>query len=319
MKRFVTYIYEYERGIRGKNIGFIRTDIRDEECRMELHIRGLDRFKGKGSVYLIVGKDSPEGISAGDILFSQGVGNFKITCPQNKLGKSGYTIDDLQALAIRYNGGKLLIGIFAEHPSEAILRGNFVIPETVPVPLPQPSPEKEYTVGTIPAPAAQPAPMLNPEPETTPAPAPPSVAETSSEPEPQLTSSAIENKRNSGEEQPKKSRVSYQKIEITDIRKMLPKRNWYLCNNSFLVHGFFSYHFLMLKTVETSDGTQRFLGVPGIYEQPERMMALLFGFPEFEPGRISADGGTSVSDTQPDSAMNANGVFGYWMCAVSED
>ncbi len=291
MKRFVTYIYEYERGIRGKNIGFIRTDIRDEECRLELHIRGLDRFKGKGNVYLIVGNDSPEGISAGDILFSQGIGNFKITCPQNKLGKSGYTIGDLQALAIRYNGGKLLIGLFTEHPSDEILRGNFVIPETVPVPQPQPQPS----------------------------PAPPPVAETSSEPEPQLTSSAIDPNRNSDQEQSKKSRVLYQKIEITDIRKMLPKRNWYLCNNSFLVHGFFSYHFLMLKTVETSDGIQRFLGVPGIYEQPERMMALLFGFPEFEPGRISAEGGAMDSGTQQNPSINANGVFGYWMCEISEN
>lgn len=31
--------------------------------------------------------------------------------------------------------------------------------------------------------------------------------------------------------------ASYQKVEIQDIRK-LPKSNWNLCNNRFLLHGF---------------------------------------------------------------------------------
>ena len=31
--------------------------------------------------------------------------------------------------------------------------------------------------------------------------------------------------------------TSYQKVEIQDIRK-LPKSNWNLCNNRFLLHGF---------------------------------------------------------------------------------
>lgn len=38
----------------------------------------------------------------------------------------------------------------------------------------------------------------------------------------------------------------------------------------------------MLKTLEMNGEKQQFLGIPGIYEQPERMMAMLFGFPEFE-------------------------------------
>ena len=72
--------------------------------------------------------------------------------------------------------------------------------------------------------------------------------------------------------------TSYQKVEIQDIRK-LPKSNWNLCNNRFLLHGFFNYHYLMLKTLEMNGEKRQFLGIPGIYEQPERMMAMLFGFP----------------------------------------
>jgi hypothetical protein len=104
------------------------------------------------------------------------------------------------------------------------------------------------------------------------------------------------------------TQVQYEQIEITDIRR-LPKRNWHLCNNSFLVHGFFNYHHLILKTVQTGDQIQRFLGVPGIYEQRERMMALLFGFPEFEAASSPSAASAQASD---------NGTFGYWMCELYE-
>ena len=57
MRRFITYIYEYEQGNRGRNTGFIRTDLRENSCRMELQIRGVDRFKGKCPVYLTSGTD----------------------------------------------------------------------------------------------------------------------------------------------------------------------------------------------------------------------------------------------------------------------
>ncbi len=102
--------------------------------------------------------------------------------------------------------------------------------------------------------------------------------------------------------------ASLRRIGITDIRS-LPKCNWKLCNNSFLVHGFFNYHYLILKTVENGDIKQQFIGVPGIYEQPERMMALLFGFPEFEAAENNAG--------KP--AASATGTFGYWMCPLSAE
>jgi hypothetical protein len=35
------------------------------------------------------------------------------------------------------------------------------------------------------------------------------------------------------------------------------------------------------------------------------MMAMLYGFPEFEAA-------------QPEDATGANGLFGYWMCPVTE-
>ena len=103
--------------------------------------------------------------------------------------------------------------------------------------------------------------------------------------------------------------VTRKRIEITGIRD-LPRANWYLCNNSFLVHGFFNYHYLLLKTVETGDKKRLFLGVPGIYEQPERMMALIFGFSEFEPEPSEKTG------CKTSSSGDRTGTFGYWMCEL---
>ena len=69
------------------------------------------------------------------------------------------------------------------------------------------------------------------------------------------------------------------KIELSDLRE-LPKKYWYLGNNSFLLHGFFNYHHLLLGKMP--DG-RWFLGIPGVYERQERIMASFFGFAEYLP------------------------------------
>ena len=52
--------------------------------------------------------------------------------------------------------------------------------------------------------------------------------------------------------------------------------------NSFLVHGFWNYGYLVLKKDVEEDKEKLSLGVPGIFEKPEAVMAVLFGFPMFE-------------------------------------
>lgn len=102
---------------------------------------------------------------------------------------------------------------------------------------------------------------------------------------------------------------SLRRIDISDIRS-LPKRNWYLCNNSFLIHGFFNYHYLVLWEKEEDGVKKTYLGVPGIYERPERAMALLFGFPEFATEETVAGG-------EPEPSEAVTGSFGYWLCLLN--
>ena len=86
------------------------------------------------------------------------------------------------------------------------------------------------------------------------------------------------------------------RLELKDIR-LLPRPYWYLGNNSFLLHGFFNYRYLILGAMEKSEKKRWFLGIPGIYQNPERVMATLFGFPEFRNEK---------------SAPVNTGEFGYW-------
>lgn len=58
-----------------------------------------------------------------------------------------------------------------------------------------------------------------------------------------------------------------------------------LVNNSFLLHGFYNYRYLILgpdKELGDGEGECFYLGVPGTYFEREKMVAVMFGFEGFE-------------------------------------
>lgn len=67
------------------------------------------------------------------------------------------------------------------------------------------------------------------------------------------------------------------KIQMQDLRR-LDRRDRALGGNRFLQHGYYSFGHLLLG--RTASG-QYILGVPGGYDQQERFMANMFGFPYF--------------------------------------
>lgn len=75
-----------------------------------------------------------------------------------------------------------------------------------------------------------------------------------------------------------KNNVLCVRIEIKDVR-LLPEKYWSMINNSFLLHGFFNYRYLIFGRIEQN----WFIGVPGIYQNQEHVMASIFGFPDFLP------------------------------------
>lgn len=58
-----------------------------------------------------------------------------------------------------------------------------------------------------------------------------------------------------------------------------------LVNNSFLLHGFYNYRHLVLGKdykIGTNSETCFYLGVPGVFFEREKMVAVMFGFEGFE-------------------------------------
>lgn len=79
---------------------------------------------------------------------------------------------------------------------------------------------------------------------------------------------------------------------------LLPRETWVYGNNSFLLHGFYSFRYLILARLNNPNGRPRYLlGIPGHYYSNEKYMAAMFGFPDFV-----------LSKNQPPK----DGRFGYW-------
>ena len=90
------------------------------------------------------------------------------------------------------------------------------------------------------------------------------------------------------------------KIQRKDM-VCLPRCEWRHANNSFLIHGYYNYHHLIL----TVRDDRLKLGVPGVYHPQEEKAAESFGFPEFIP--------TEELDLKlTDEEKNDREKFGYW-------
>lgn len=322
MKRFVTYLYEYDRTIRGRNVGFIRNDIRNDRCLMDIHIRGLERIKEKAPIYLIVRDGECVGIPAGEIVISQGIGNAFLELPGNHIGKTNYNSGDIQAVIVRYGNGKMLLGSYVQHPASDLLSGTFTKWEAQAIPeSPEPDPnatrgENDDSDSIRPVSEVQrgqndDSGSIRP------------VSEIQRGQNDDFDSTRPDALSQQGTAAPTEEKLcppTYKRIAITDIRSF-PAQNWHLCSNSFLVHGFFCYHYLILKTVNAPNSTQIYLGVPGIYASQERMMALLFGFNDFEVDtdhitQADSNHDTFLNDDTTDAMQPSEGTFGYWLCQL---
>ncbi|MDE6406679.1 MAG: hypothetical protein K2M20_13620 [Lachnospiraceae bacterium] len=69
----------------------------------------------------------------------------------------------------------------------------------------------------------------------------------------------------------------YVKLEPKDFI-ILSGKYQHLVNNSFLLHGFYNYRHVILG----KEGEGYYLGVPGVFYEREKMVALMFGFEAFE-------------------------------------
>lgn len=86
------------------------------------------------------------------------------------------------------------------------------------------------------------------------------------------------------------------RMQLKDLQE-LPRRYWYIGNNSFLLHGFFNYRHILFGEMRENGKKTYLIGVPGVFQNQERIMAAMFGFPEFCTAK--------TTDYK-------TGNFGYW-------
>jgi hypothetical protein len=94
----------------------------------------------------------------------------------------------------------------------------------------------------------------------------------------------------------------YNCMEVTPerVRELVGEDG--ICDNSFVMHGFYTYrHLLFGKVAKNNSGVEYFIGVPGMYSNRERYLATMFGFGNFKKSHRSD---------------YPNPYFGYWYMEV---
>ena len=92
IKRFITYIYAYENGTKGINAGFAKVEIRGNECRIEVHLRGTPIRMGMDQVYLFkVEGGQMLAFPMGEMRMIKGSGDYGTIIKADQIGGSEYS------------------------------------------------------------------------------------------------------------------------------------------------------------------------------------------------------------------------------------
>lgn len=325
LQRFITYIYKYENDEKMENAGFAKIEIRGGICRMEVHIRNMNAEQTQATVYLFAEKENIiQGVPVGDLIFSKGNGDVRYAFETKELGNFGMKIQDMEGIFIPLEGSLYLASRWKEGKIE---QSRFHIMKKIqkedsPEESVQQSKESEI--------------QQKAEPEKTGAESLEQRESEKNESDTGKSEPMESEKEQSGEKESEQGKQPiqatelpaenffnergfggiFQKLrlkaevffpfegqEIECIRMQLidlqefPKKYWYIGNNSFLLHGFFNYRHIIFGEMEEKEEKKYFIGVPGVFMNQERIMAAMFGFPEFRTAKTTE---------------YKTGNFGYW-------
>ena len=121
MKRFVTYIYAYEEEKKGSNVGFARIEIRGQDARIEIHLRGVYAASAACRVYLFQreaagGKEATgvTGVLVGEMKLTNGSGNGAVVLKGGRVGASPYGITEMEGLFFVIGEERILMSRWRE-------------------------------------------------------------------------------------------------------------------------------------------------------------------------------------------------------------
>lgn len=305
-RRFFSYMYAYEGGAKTSNVGFAKIEMRGTQTSMELHLHDCKLQTPTADLCLFVrNEDELLGLTIGEVPFSGGNTDRRFVLAQTPLGESPYGINDVAGILLLCQEQICVVSRWDEAPIDWS-RFRLYTPA-----------DKETSETDQPD-----------EPDQPDTPSDANVIQSAELPLPQLQNNPI---RHMTENTQKKiselsasasweqnwnmlllshplmqpfvdEQIQCMRVELRDLR-LLPPSNWHLCNNSFLLHSFFTYRHLIFGRFPSAKGTRWFIGVPGIRYRQEHVLAAIFGFSDFLPEKLSAD---------------ADAPFGYWYTAMTE-
>ena len=310
MKRFIRYLYEYEGNQKKRNVGFVKVEQDGKETTISVHGKGLCGKSNENiSCYLIKLDSETENIlfvPAGEIQIGM-ISCGGCFCYTEELIRAGYGKTE-QSVGQTCEKKDDICGLGLGDPKEAFYVALW----------------NEEMYGDLDIARAKVFQEFDSDKTAGESKSIKSIDEKEAEVETQFGDD--EETENLEEEQPEKKeqetveessekkdlKKDDRDIDLQNFRRqimkiqrgeisILPRCEWKLANNNFLLHGYYNYRHLVL----IDEGNQLKLGVPGIYHEREARAAATFGFPEFI---AEAD----VNVTLEPQERNENQQFGYW-------
>ena len=331
MKRFIRYLYEYEGNQKKRNVGFVKVEQDGKETTISVHGKGLCGKNNENISCYLIKLDSEMGnilfVPAGEIQIGM-ISCGGCFCYTEELIRAGYgkteqsvgqtceKKDDICGLGLGDPKEAFYVALWNEEMygdldiARAKVFREFDSDKTAGES--KSIDEKEAEVETQFGDDEETENLEEEQPEKKEQ----ETVEESSEKKEQETVEEFPEKKEQEtvEESSEKKdlRKDDRDIDLQNFRRqimkiqrgeisILPRCEWKLANNNFLLHGYYNYRHLVL----IDEGNQLKLGVPGIYHEREARAAATFGFPEFI---AEAD----VNVTLEPQERNENQQFGYW-------
>lgn len=96
-RRLISYIYAYEGGVKGKNIGYAKVEVRNGQCRIHVNVKKIFIGSNDTGVYLLAAQGE---ILLGRIFIRNGSGEFRITVSAENVEGSGCSMDECYGLTV---------------------------------------------------------------------------------------------------------------------------------------------------------------------------------------------------------------------------
>lgn len=320
-RRFVAYVYEYQKGKKGNNCGFIKVEAWGKQCRMEIHLRCPGLISGtECTVYGFVRKKGLlDGSRIGSCRTEEGKMDCLLETQTMAVGHGAIPLGEMSGMALLLENGGFFGTEWDDQPirpedfrempekeeeketmaeKKEVQKGNEdsgdeeQIPEEQQNPVTsQPEPEihtqsiEEQKISEYPR---------RPEPPRPDPPRPPHHPERPKPPRPEpghpVPPPPPRPPHRPGQSHPPKNIGTpcdaFGDGELTDCRKITPEELCHLGRRACMLRNnrflqYGYYNFGHLLLCRNHCG-QWILGVPGGYDQQERFMANMFGFSYFK-------------------------------------